>query len=264
MKHIELKNMQVVLLAGGLGTRLSEETDRIPKPMVTIGSMPILWHIMKGYSSYGVKDFIICGGYKYNSIAEYFVNYRMHTSNISVDIGSDQVTYLNDSAETWKVTIIDTGDSTMTGGRLKRVREYLKPGQPFCMTYGDGLSNVNLSQVLATHITGDFDATLTAVRPPARFGSLIIENERVLKFSEKPATSEGYINGGFFVLNHYVFDLIDSDETTWEHGPLEIISQRGKLGAHIHNGFWQPMDTLRDRRYLEQLWNTGQAPWKVW
>jgi glucose-1-phosphate cytidylyltransferase len=259
-----MAKMQVVLLAGGLGTRLAEETDRIPKPMVSIGSKPILWHIMKSYSSYGMSDFIICGGYKNSAIIEYFVNYRLHVSNISIDIGRNQVTYLNDVPEDWKITIIDTGEHTQTGGRLKRVREYLTPGQPFCMTYGDGVSDVDLGEVIAFHQKNGFEATLTAVRPPARFGSTIIENGRVTKFSEKPVSGEGHINGGYFVLNHSVFDLIEGDDTVWEHGPLETLAQRGALGAYVHEGFWQPMDTLRDRRYLEHLWLSGQAPWKRW
>ena len=259
-----MTNMQVVILAGGLGTRLAEETDRIPKPMVSIGSKPILWHIMKSYAVYGLKEFVICGGYKVSSIIEYFVNYRQHSSNLSIDIGRNEVTYHNESQEDWKVTIIDTGERTLTGGRLKRVREYLNPGQPFCMTYGDGLSDVNLAEVIAHHKTGGFEATLTAVRPPARFGATIIENGRITKFSEKPLSGEGHINGGFFVLNHSVFDLIEGDETVWEHGPLETLVQRGTLGAYVHDGFWQPMDTLRDRRYLEQLWESGSAPWKRW
>lgn len=259
-----MKNMQVVLLAGGLGTRLAEETDRIPKPMVSIGSQPILWHIMKSYSSYGMREFIICGGYKISTLIEYFVNYRLHTSNITIDFSENQITYLNDTSEAWKVTIIDTGEHTQTGGRLKRVREHLDPGQPFCMTYGDGVSDVNLDELVAFHRNGRFEATLTVVRPPARFGSTVIEDGRVVRFTEKPVSDGGLINGGFFVLNHTVFDLIENDETVWEHSPLETLAQRGGLGAFIHDGFWQPMDTLRDRRHLEQLWESGQAPWKRW
>ncbi len=256
--------MQVVVLAGGLGTRLAEETDRIPKPMVSIGPQPILWHIMKSYAHCGLTDFIICGGYRIEAIIEYFVNYRLHTSDISIDTGSNKISYLNDATENWKVTIINTGESTQTGGRLKRVRDHLTPGQPFCMTYGDGVSDVDVADVIAFHKERDFEATLTAVRPPARFGATIIEDGRVMKFSEKPISGEGHINGGFFVLNHSVFDLIEDDETIWERGPLETLTQRGQLGAYIHDGFWQPMDTLRDRRYLEQLWQSGQAPWKRW
>lgn len=259
-----MTNIQVVLLAGGLGTRLAEETDRLPKPMVSIGSKPILWHIMKSYACSGMNEFIICGGYKIDAIIEYFVNYRLHTSNLTIDIGSNEVSYLKESGENWKVTIIDTGERTETGGRLKRIREYLRPDQPFCMTYGDGVSNVDLAEVVAFHKRRGFEATLTAVRPPARFGATVIEDGRVVRFSEKPVSAEGHINGGFFVLNHSVFDLIQSDDTIWERGPLETLAERGQLGAYVHDGFWQPMDTLRDRRFLEQLWNTGQAPWKRW
>jgi len=256
--------MQVVLLAGGLGTRLSEETDRMPKPMVSIGSQPILWHIMKCYAHFGFNDFIICGGYRISAIIEYFVNYRMHTSDLRVDIGRNEVTYLNDAPEDWKVTIINTGELTQTGGRLRRVREHLRPGQPFCMTYGDGLSDVNLAEVVAFHLARGNEATLTAVRPSARFGSTIIEDGQITQFSEKPLSGEGHINGGFFVLNHSVMDLIAGDDTVWERGPLETLAARGKLGAFVHEGFWQPMDTLRDRRSLEEIWNSGKAPWKAW
>jgi glucose-1-phosphate cytidylyltransferase len=259
-----MNNTQVVLLAGGLGTRLSEETDRIPKPMVSIGSNPILWHIMKCYAHFGFNDFIICGGYKINAIIEYFVNYRLHTSNLRVDMGTNQVTYLNDAPETWKVTIINTGEQTQTGGRLRRVREHLTPGQPFCMTYGDGLSDVNLAEVFDFHRRRGFEATLTAVRPTARFGSTEITDGRITKFSEKPVSGEGHINGGFFVLNHSVLDLIDGDDTVWERGPLETLAERGTLGAYVHDGFWQPMDTLRERRNLEDIWHSGKAPWKLW
>lgn len=259
-----MNGMQVVLLAGGLGTRLAEETDRIPKPMVTIGSQPILWHIMKIYSSFGVNDFVICGGYRIAAIVEYFVNYRQHTSNLCVDIGRNEITYLNESPENWNVTIIDTGDATMTGGRLKRVQQYLKPDRPFCMTYGDGLGSVDIAKAVEFHTHKRCEATLTAVRPPARFGATIIENGRVTKFSEKPVAGEGYINGGFFVLNHSVFDLIAGDLTVWEQEPLETLASTGKLAAFVHEGFWQPMDTLRDRRQLEQLWESGEAPWKRW
>ena len=259
-----MNTMQVVLLAGGLGTRLAEETDRIPKPMVTIGSQPILWHIMKLYASFGFRDFVVCGGYKVGSIIEYFVNYRQHTSNLCIDIGRNEVSYLNESAEDWKVTIIDTGDATMTGGRLKRIRQYLKPDQPFCMTYGDGLADVDIGQLVAYHRQKGCEATLTAVRPPARFGATIIDDGRVTRFSEKPVGGEGHINGGFFVLNPSVFDLIAADHTVWEQEPLETLAARGQLGAFVHDGFWQPMDTLRDRRLLEQLWESGTAPWKRW
>lgn len=263
-QHNDLKDMQVVLLAGGLGTRLAEETDRLPKPMVTIGSNPILWHIMKSYSSYGFNEFIICGGYRISAIIEYFVNYRLHNSNIAIDIGRNEVAYLNSTSEQWKVTVIDTGEHTQTGGRLRRIRQFLRPDKPFCMTYGDGLSDVDLSAVVDFHLNRGFEATLTAVRPPARFGSTAIEDGRVVKFSEKPVSGEDHINGGFFVLNPSVLDLIQSDDTIWERGPLETLADRRSLGAYVHDGFWQPMDTLRDRRYLEHLWESGDAPWKRW
>lgn len=257
-----MSKMQVVLLAGGLGTRLAEETDRIPKPMVTIGNQPILWHIMKSYASFGLEDFIICGGYKIDAIVEYFVNYRTHRSDIEIDIGRNEIVYLNNVSENWNVKIINTGEHTQTGGRLRRVREYLRPGQPFCFTYGDGVSDVDLSEVISFHERHGLEATLTAVRPPARFGSTVIENGKVTQFSEKPVSGEGHINGGFFVLNHSVFDLIEGDATIWERDPLETLAERGQLGAYVHDGFWQPMDTLRDRRYLEDLWLSGKAPWK--
>jgi glucose-1-phosphate cytidylyltransferase len=256
--------MQVVILAGGLGTRLAEETDHIPKPMIPVGAQPILWHIMKNYAHFGLAEFIICGGYRIESIIDYFVNYRLYKSNIRIDMASNEISYLSDITENWKVTIVNTGELTQTGGRLKRVRELLKPDQSFCMTYGDGVSNVDITEVIDFHKERGFEATLTAVRPPARFGATIIEDGCVVKFSEKPVSGEDYINGGFFVLNHSVFDLIEDDETIWERGPLEKLTQQGNLGAFIHDGFWHPMDTLRDRRYLEELWACGEAPWKQW
>lgn len=258
------KNNQVVLLAGGLGTRLMEETDRLPKPMVTIGPRPILWHIMKLYEKHGFNEFIICGGYKIQVIIEYFVNYRLHSSNIRIDIKNDEVVYLSEASEDWKITIIDTGEETQTGGRLKQVQPYLNPEMPFFMTYGDGVADVNLSELLSFHTQNDFEATLTAVHPPARFGSTIIKDNRIIEFTEKPLSGEGRINGGFFVLNHSVFDLIESDCTIWEREPLETLAKQGQLGSYIHDGFWQPMDTLRDRRQLQELWTSGQAPWKIW
>jgi len=259
-----MNKMQVVLLAGGLGTRLAEETNLIPKPMVSIGSQPILWHIMKMYSHYGFNDFIICGGYKVSVIIEYFANYRCHTSDVSINIRDNKITFLNDASEDWNVTIVDTGIETQTGGRIKKIRKYIKPDQPFCMTYGDGVSNVNLNDVVSFHQAHNYLATLTAVRPPARFGSTIIKEGKVLQFSEKPVSGEGYINGGFFVLNYDVLELIEADDTIWEHGPLETLADQGNLGAFVHDGFWQPMDTLRDRRHLEKLWDSNKAPWKHW
>lgn len=257
-------NMQVVLLAGGLGTRLSEETRLIPKPMVSIGDQPILWHIMKIYSHYGFNDFVICGGYKISCIIEYFVNYRLHTSNLTIDMSKNEVACLSNSPEDWKVTIVNTGENTQTGGRLKKIQDFLDPDKPFCMTYGDGVSNLNINDVVSLHQNKGYEATLTAVRPPARFGSTIIDGDKVLEFSEKPISGESHINGGFFVLNHTVFELIDADDTVFERAPLETLAERGHLGAYVHDDFWHPMDTLRDRRYLEELWNTNQAPWKIW
>lgn len=256
--------MKVVILAGGLGTRLAEETDRIPKPMVTIGERPVLWHIMKLYSHHGFNDFVICAGYKAGVIIEYFANYRLHNSNIVVDLARNAVTPLSEPHENWKVSVIQTGEKTETGGRLLRVRDYLTPGEPFCMTYGDGVSDVDIPATIKFHQQRGFRATLTAVRPPPRFGAPVIKDGRVTKFSEKSTSNEAPINGGFFVLDPSVFDLIEGDRTVWEHEPLQILTQQAKLGAYVHDGFWHPMDTLRDRRYLEQLWAAGSAPWKVW
>jgi glucose-1-phosphate cytidylyltransferase len=254
--------MKVVILAGGYGTRLAEETDRIPKPMVTIGTKPILWHIMKSYAKYGLTEFIICAGYKAGIIIEYFTNYQLHNSDLTIDLETNEVTFLKPPAENWKVSVIDTALNVETGGRLLRVREHITPGEPFCMTYGDGVCDVNIKNVIEFHKSKKFEATLTAVRPPSRFGTLEIKDGQVSSFSEKPVSGESYINGGFFVLEHSVFDLIEGDHVSWEYGPLEALAQSGKLGAYIHNGFWHPMDTLRDRRYLEQLWDANEAPWK--
>jgi glucose-1-phosphate cytidylyltransferase len=256
--------VKAVLLAGGFGTRLSEETDRIPKPMVTIGNRPILWHIMKLYSQHGINDFVICAGYKSHVIVRYFANYREHNSNVTVDLASGIVTCLNEATEPWKISIIDTGEGTETGGRIKRVRDYLSDDEPFCLTYGDGIADVDIGALIKFHKDNEFTATLTAVRPPARFGAAIIENDRVTSFTEKPASGEGHINGGFFVVNPSALDLIEGDKTVWERAPLETLAREGKLGAFVHDGFWRPMDTLRDQRVLEDLWDSGQAPWKWW
>jgi glucose-1-phosphate cytidylyltransferase len=256
--------MKVVILAGGYGTRLAEETDRIPKPMVPIGGKPILWHIMKMYSRWGFDDFIICGGYKSHLIVEYFANYQLHNSNVFIDLAGGSVTCLSAPRETWKISIIDTGEGTETGGRLLRVRDHLTPGEPFCMTYGDGVSDVDLSAVVDFHRRGGHQGTLTAVRPPARFGATVIEGDHVVSFAEKPAIGEAYINGGFFVLEHSVLDLIEGDAVKWEFGPLETMARNRRLGGYVHDGFWQPMDTLRDHRHLEQLWAANRAPWKWW
>lgn len=256
--------MKVVILAGGLGTRLAEETDRIPKPMISIGNKPILWHIMKLYSHYGLNDFIICAGYKSGTIIEYFANYRLHNSNLSIDLEQDRITCLREPRESWKVSIIDTGDKVETGGRIRRIRDYITKDETFCLTYGDGLSNVNIKDVIEFHKKGRFEATLTAVRPPSRFGTVEIQSGRVQSFSEKPLAGESFINGGFFVLEHSIFDLIEGDHTIWERAPLETLTREGQLGAYQHHGFWHPMDTLRDRRYLEDLWAANEAPWKKW
>jgi glucose-1-phosphate cytidylyltransferase len=256
--------MKVVILAGGLGTRLAEETDRIPKPMVTIGEKPVLWHIMKHYAQHGLNEFIICAGYKASVIIEYFANYRLHNSNITVDLARNVVTPLSEPHETWKVSVIQTGEGTETGGRLLRVADHLTPGEPFLLTYGDGVSDVDVGATIRFHQQRSFRATMTAVRPPPRFGAPIIEDGRVTRFSEKTISNEAPINGGFFVLEHSVLELIGGDRTVWEHEPLQIMTKEGQLGAYLHDGFWHPMDTLRDRRYLEQLWASGTAPWKTW
>jgi glucose-1-phosphate cytidylyltransferase len=257
--------MQVVLLAGGLGTRLSEETATRPKPMVEIGGQPILWHIMMLYSTYGLKDFVICLGYKGYVIKEYFANFVLHRSDVTVDLATGQLTYSkSERVPPWKVTLIDTGDLTMTGGRLKRLKGVLDPNEPFCMTYGDGVANIDIGALVKFHKDHGLDATLTAVKPPGRYGSTVLKGARVERFTEKPAGDGGYVNGGFFVLHPRVLDRIDGDSTSWEHKPLESLAADGQLAAYTHDGFWQPMDTLRDKTYLEGLWQEGKAPWKLW
>lgn len=255
--------MKVVILAGGLGTRLSEETGIKPKPMVEIGSRPILWHIMKIYSSYGLNEFVICLGYKGYVIKEYFANYLLHSCDVTLDIANDRIEVHDNKAEPWKVTLVDTGENTMTGGRLKRVRSHIG-GSTFCMTYGDGVSDVDVSRLIAFHESHGKLATVTATRPPARFGALKIEGTAVRRFEEKPIGEGGYINGGFFVLSPKVFDYIDGDSTVFEEQPMKKIAKAGEMAAYIHDGFWQPMDTLRDKNSLEGLWNSGKAPWRVW
>jgi glucose-1-phosphate cytidylyltransferase len=257
--------MKVVILAGGLGSRLSEETLVKPKPAVEVGPYPIIWHIMQLYSRYSFNDFIVCLGYKGYILKEYFSNYILHASNVLVDLRGRAVEYL-DSAELppWRVSLVDTGAETMTGGRLKRVAHLLDPGESFCMTYGDGLSDVNLENLVAYHNRSGRDATMTAVRPPGRFGAVDIDDGRVVRFTEKPQGDGGYINGGFFVLNPRVVDRIDGDATLWEREPLEGLARDGQLGAFVHDGFWHPMDTLRDKHYLDELWAAGRAPWKTW
>lgn len=256
--------MKAVILAGGLGTRISEETSVRPKPMVEIGGKPILWHIMKIYSMYGINDFIICLGYKGYVIKEYFANYFLHMSDVTIDLVHNRVETHQNSAEPWRVTLVETGENTMTGGRVKRIRPYLHDGEPFCLTYGDGLADVNIAKSIEFHHRHNRLATITAVLPPSRFGVLGLDNDVVTGFQEKPHGEGGWINGGFFVLSPKVIDYIESDATVWEGAPLDRLAQDGQLMAYRHEGFWQPMDTLRDRNMLEQIWMSGQAPWKGW
>ncbi|WP_420906020.1 glucose-1-phosphate cytidylyltransferase [Candidatus Magnetaquiglobus chichijimensis] len=257
--------MKVVLLAGGLGTRISEETALKPKPMIEIGGKPILWHIMKMYSAHGIHDFIICCGYKGYVIKEYFANYFLHMSDVTFDMQQNKMEVHQRYAEPWRVTLVDTGDETMTGGRLKRVAQYLESEEIFCMTYGDGVSDVNLTKLIEFHRSHRLQATLTATYPPGRFGALDIHaDHKVTSFKEKPKGEGGMINGGFFVLSPKVIDLIDGDTTIWEREPLERLAESGALKAYPHEGFWQCMDTLRDKTHLEELWASGKAPWKVW
>jgi glucose-1-phosphate cytidylyltransferase len=255
--------MKCVILAGGLGTRLSEETGLRPKPMVEIGGKPILWHVMKIYSSHGIRDFVICAGYKGYVIKEYFANYFLHMSDVTFDMEKNSMEVHQKNAEPWKVTVIDTGDSTMTGGRLQKVSKYVG-GETFCMTYGDGIGNVDISASIATHRASGKKATVTAVQPPGRFGALQMENDAVTGFIEKPEGDGGWINGGFFVVEPSVFSEIEGDQTVWEQEPLQALASSGELQAYRHHGFWQPMDTLRDKQLLEELWQTGKAPWKTW
>ena len=255
--------MKTVILAGGAGSRISEETAAKPKPMVEIGGKPILWHIMKIYSAHGLDDFVVCLGYKGYVIKEYFANYFLHMSDVTFDVTRNEMTVHQNYAEPWRVTLVDTGDETMTGGRLKRVARFLDPEEHFCFTYGDGLADINVKELLAFHRRQQTLATVTAVAPPGRFGALVIEGDRVADFREKPA-GDGYINGGFFVLAPRVLDYVAGDETVWEREPLERLAHEGQLATFVHEGFWQPMDTLRDKNQLEELWRAGRAPWKVW
>ncbi len=256
--------MKAVILAGGLGTRLSEETDLKPKPMVEIGGKPILWHIMKIYSAHGIHDFIICCGYKGYVIKEYFANYFLHQSDVTFDMAQNTMEVHHKRAEPWRVTLIDTGETTMTGGRLKRVADYIKDEEVFCFTYGDGVSSVDISATIAFHQQHGKLATLTATYPPGRFGALQIEGQQIKSFQEKPRGDGALINGGFFVLSPKVIDYIENDTTTWEQYPLNQLAADGQLMSYTHDGFWQPMDTLRDKHHLEELWSKNQAPWKVW
>ena len=255
--------MKTVILAGGYGTRLAEESAVRPKPMVEIGGRPMLWHIMKIYSAHGINDFIICLGYKGYVIKEYFANYFMHTSDLTFHLAENRMEVHQKFAEPWRVTLVDTGEHTMTGGRLKRVRQYLGD-EDFCFTYGDGVGSVDITDLVATHRRHGAAATLTAVRPPGRFGTLKLNGPQVAAFEEKPPGDGGWINGGFFVLSPAVVDLIDGDQTYWERDPILELVSRGQLVAYKHDGFWMPMDTLREKNQLEQLWASGNAPWKVW
>ena len=256
--------MKAVILAGGLGTRLAEETSFKPKPMVEIGGRPVLWHIMKAYSAHGINDFIVCLGYKGYVIKEYFANYFLHMSDVTFDLAENKMEVCDRHCEPWRVTLVDTGESTQTGGRLKRVSRYLEPGHPFCFTYGDGLSDVDVGKLIKFHKTQKRMATVTAVQPPGRFGALDIEGKRITRFEEKPQGDGSWINGGFFVLQPDVLEYIQGDDTAWEREPLERLARDAQLSAFPHKGFWQPMDTLRDKNRLEELWQTGQAPWKHW
>lgn len=256
--------MKAVILAGGVGTRISEETAVKPKPMVEIGGKPILWHIMKLYSAHGVSDFVICLGYKGYIIKEYFANYFLHTSDVTFDIAANRMEVHHRHAEPWKVTLIDTGEQTQTGGRLRHVREFVEKEKAFCFTYGDGVGNIDIKKLLAFHESHGKLATLTAVQPPGRFGSVELSGDLVAKFVEKPHGDGAWINGGFFVLSPKTIDYIDGPGTVWERQPLQQLTREGQLAAYQHGDFWHPMDTLRDKNYLEDLWNRGQAPWRVW
>ena len=256
--------MKAVILAGGLGTRISEETHLKPKPMVEIGGRPILWHIMKTYSTHGINDFVICCGYKGYVIKEYFANYQLHMSDVTIDMVKSETLVHQRKAEPWRVTLVDTGDTTMTGGRLKRVQDYIANEESFCFTYGDGVADIDITALVRFHRSHGKLATITAVQPPGRYGSLSREGTAVRAFIEKPLGDGGWINGGFFVLSPRCLQFIDGDESTWEAKPLTRLAAENQLEAYEHRGFWQPMDTLRDKNQLEQLWDSGRAPWKVW
>ena len=256
--------MKAVILAGGLGTRISEETSSRPKPMIEIGGRPILWHILKIYSAHGINEFIVCCGYKGYVIKEYFANYFLHMSDVTFHMSDNTMEVHNKRAENWKVTLVDTGDDSQTGGRLLRVAEYVKNEDAFCFTYGDGVGDINITESIKFHFNHGKSATLTAAYPPGRFGAIDIRGQRVNSFKEKPLGDGAQINGGFFVLSPRVLTYLEDNSTVWEHGPLSKLAEHGELMAYEHRGFWQPMDTLRDKNLLEQMWASGDAPWKVW
>jgi glucose-1-phosphate cytidylyltransferase len=256
--------VKAVILAGGVGSRLMEETAARPKPMVEIGGKPILWHIMKIYAHYGINDFVICLGYRGYQIKEYFANYFLHTSDVTIDLAKNSLEVHERHAEPWRVTLVDTGLESQTGGRLGRIRDYVAGDELFCMTYGDGVGNIDVSKQIEFHLGHARLATVTATQPPGRFGVLETEDDRVIRMKEKPLGDGGWINGGFFVLSPAVLELIEDDHTVWEGWPMQQLAARGQLRAYRHEGFWHPMDTLRDRQYLEELWLTARAPWKVW
>jgi glucose-1-phosphate cytidylyltransferase len=255
--------MKAVILAGGFGTRISEETHLKPKPMIEIGGMPILWHIMKNYSHYGINDFVICCGYKGYVIKEYFANYFLHMSDVTFDMKQNTMDVHKKSAEPWKVTLVDTGLDTMTGGRLKRVKKYVE-NETFCFTYGDGLSDLSIRDLIDHHNKQKTLSTVTAVQPPGRFGALNIEKNKIISFEEKPSGDGSWINGGYFVLEPGIFDYVENDQTVWELQPLETLAKDSQLSVHKHKGYWNAVDTLRDKNHMQDLWNSKQAPWKVW
>ncbi|MEM1176848.1 MAG: glucose-1-phosphate cytidylyltransferase [Acidobacteriota bacterium] len=256
--------MKAVILAGGLGTRLAEETVLRPKPMVRIGPQPILWHIMKIYAAHGIDEFIICVGYKGHMIKEYFANYSLHSADVTFDLRSGSMEVHQSSSEPWKVTVVETGQDTMTGGRLRRIRDYLNPDEPFCFTYGDGVANVPVDELVKFHKARNRMVTMTAIQPPSRFGVLAFDEERIMDFEEKPHGEGGWINGGFFVVDPKAIDYIDGDSTPWEHAPLRKLVDEGEVSAFFHRGFWQCMDTLRDKNTLQAMWDSGDPPWRVW
>jgi len=256
--------MKAVILAGGHGTRLSEETSLKPKPMLEIGGKPILWHIMKHYSHHGINEFVVCLGYKGYLIKEYFANYFRHTSDFTIDLATNDEEYHNTRSENWKVTLVNTGLNTMTGGRIKRIEPYVRNEENFCMTYGDGVSDVNISKLISFHKEHGKQASLVAIQPAGRFGAIEMNGPKVTRFTEKPETGAGFINGGFFVLSPKVIEHIDGDESIWERKPMETLAANKQMMAYTHDGFWQCMDTLRDKQLLERLWDSGEAPWRVW